>query len=315
LGERLIVTRKAAFAALAAAIAYVPVTASAQTAPVRLGLNRSDAQLAVECASELGMFRDAGLDVDVQTLGNGGLVMSGVIGGALDVGICDDIALGNAVLRGIPIAGFAGGALFTVDEPTLVLVSLKSGTIRTAKDLNGQTVGVVMLQSQSSVATTEWLRTHGADASLVKMYEMPFAQMLPALNRGLIAAAFLGEPFLSAAKDDLYKLGTPFEAIAKTFYINTYFATRGWIANNRDTVRRLTAALYGAARWTNAHRAESGAIEARWTKIDPNRLNTKARNTFATTLEARYYQPVLDIALRYHLLPSRVSAADLIAAL
>lgn len=310
----MIVTRKTALATVAAALACGPGTAGAQSAPIRLGLNRSDAQLAVECASELGMFHDAGIDVDLQTLGNGALVMSGVISGALDVGICDDIALGNAVLRGIPIAGFAGGALFTVDEPTLVLVSLKSGTIRTAKDLNGQTVGVVMLQSQSSVATTEWLRTHGADPAQVKIYEMPFAQMVPAMNRGLIAAAFLGEPFLSAAKDDLYKLGTPFEAIAKTFYINTYFANRNWIAGNRDAVRRLTGALYTAARWVNAHRAESGAIEARWTKIDPDRLNAMARNTFATTLDARLYQPVLDIALRYHLLPSRVSAADLVAA-
>jgi len=306
------VLRRAALATVAAAAA-APRAANAQTTPIRLGLNRSDAQLAVECALELGMFHDAGLDVDVQTLGNGGLVMSGVISGALDVGICDDIALGNAALHGIPIAGFAGGALFTVDAPTLVLVSLKSGPIRTAKDLNGQTVGVVMLQSQSSVATTEWLRTHGADVSLVKMYEMPFAQMLPALNRGLIAAAFLGEPFLSAARDQFFTLGTPFEAIAKTFYINTYFATRSWIANNRDTVRRLTATLYGAARWVNTHRAESAAIEARWTKIDPDRLNAMARNTFATTLEARYYQPVLDIATRYKLLPVRLSAADIIA--
>jgi len=308
-----IVTRKAALASVAAAVAAGPRAASAQMTPVRLGLNRSDAQLAVECGSELGMFRDVGLDVDVQTLGNGGLVLSGVISGVLDVGICDDIALGNAVLRGIPIAGFAGGALFTADEPTLVLVSLKSGSIRTAKDLNGQTVGVVMLQSQSSVATTEWLRTHGADISTVKMYEMPFAQMLPALNRGLIAAAFLGEPFLSSVKDDLYTLGLPFEAIAKTFYINTYFATRSWIANNHDTARRLAGALYAAARWTNAHRAESAAIEARWTKIDPDRLTAMARNTFATTFEPRYYQPVLDIATRYHLLPTRLSAADIIA--
>lgn len=307
-------SRRAAVAAVGAAFVAAPRVARAQTAPVRLGLTRSDAQLAVECAVEMGMFHDAALDVDVQTLGNSGLVMSGVIAGALDVGICDDIQLGNAVLRGIPVAGFAGGALFTVAEPTLVLVSLKSGPVRAAKDLDGTTVAVVQLASQSSVAATEWLRTHGADVSQVKLYEMPLAQMMPALSRGLVAAAFLGEPYLSAAKDDLIFLGVPFEAIAKTFYINTYFAMRGWIANNRDTVRRLTGALYASARWTNAHRTESAAIEARWMKIDPDRLSTMARNTFATTLEARYYQPVLDIATRYHLLPSPLAAARMMAA-
>src|ERR1700739_4257137 len=106
-------TRRAAVAAVGAALVAGPRVARAQSAPVRLGLTRSDAQLAVECASEMGMFRDAGLDGDVQTLVSSALVMSGVIAGALDVGICDDIQLGNAVLRGIPVAGFAGGALFT----------------------------------------------------------------------------------------------------------------------------------------------------------------------------------------------------------
>jgi NitT/TauT family transport system substrate-binding protein len=308
-----IVTRRTALATAAAALAAGPHAVSAQLTPVRLGLTRSDAQLAVDCGVEMGMFHDAGLDVDVQTLGNSGLVASGVIAGALDVGICDDIQLSTAVLRGIPIAGFAGGALFTVDAPTLVLVSLKSGPVRVAKDLNGQTVAVVQLQSQSSVATTEWLRTHGADVSQIKLYEMPLAQMAPALNRGLISAAFLGEPYLSAAKDDLFVMGTPFEAIAKTFYVNSYFATRAWLAANRDTARRLAGALYAAGRWVNTHRPESAAIEARWMKIDPDRLSAMARNTFSTTFEARLYQPVLDIAARYHLLPNRISAAQVMA--
>jgi len=308
-----IVTRRTALATAAAALAAGPRAAGAQLTHVRLGLTRSDAQLAVECAAEMGMFHDAGLDVDVQTLGNSGLVASGVIGGALDVGICDDIQLSTAVLRGIPIAGFAGGALFTIDAPTLMLVSLRSGPVRTAKDLNGQMVAVVQLQSQSSVATTEWLRTHGADISQVKLFEMPLVQMAPALSRGLISAAFLGEPYLSAAKDDLFVLGAPFEAIAKTFYINTYFATRAWLAGNRDAARRLAGALYASARWVNTHRVESAAIEARWMKIDPDRLSAMARNTFSTTFEARYYQPVLDIAARYHLLPSRLSAAEVMA--
>jgi ABC-type nitrate/sulfonate/bicarbonate transport system substrate-binding protein len=142
---------------------------------------------------------------------------------------------------------------------------------------------------------------------------MPLAQMAPALNRGLISAAFLGEPYLSAAKDDLFVMGTPFEAIAKTFYVNSYFATRAWLAANRDTARRLAGALYAAGRWVNTHRPESAAIEARWMKIDPDRLSAMARNTFSTTFEARLYQPVLDIAARYHLLPNRISAAQVMA--
>jgi ABC-type nitrate/sulfonate/bicarbonate transport system substrate-binding protein len=139
------------------------------------------------------------------------------------------------------------------------------------------------------------------------------AQLGPALKRGLISAAFLGEPYLSAAKDDLVVLGSPFEAIAKMFYVNSYYATRAWLAANRDTARRLAGALYAAGRWINTHRAESAAIEARWIKIDPDLLSTMARNTFSTTFEARFYQPVLDIAARYHLLPSHITAAQVMA--
>ena len=305
-------TRRSAIASAAAAAIAPRVARAQQLIPIKLGLTRSDAQVAVECGFETGIFRDAGIDLDIQTLGNQGLVMSGVISGALDVGIADGIQLGNAVQRKIPIGGIAGGAMFTPEAPTLVLVSLKSGPIRTAKDLNGNTVGVITLQSQSSVAVTEWLRTRGADVPNVKLYEIPLAQMIPALKRGLIAAAFLGEPFLSSNKDELFTLGLPFEAIAKNFYLNTYFATRAWVASNRDIARKLVSALYDSARWTNTHTAERVAIEARWTKIEPERLATMVHNMFSTTLEARYYQPVVDIAIRYHLIPAHVAAADML---
>jgi NitT/TauT family transport system substrate-binding protein len=306
-----IVTRRTALAA-AGAFVVRPRAARAQLTPIRIGLQRSDAVIAVECASELGMFRTAGLDVEVQAFGSSSTAMSAVIAGAIEFGAGDEIQLGNAILRGIPIGSFAGGAVFTTAEPTLVLVTLKSGALRAAKDLEGQTIGVVTLQSQSSIATTEWLRLHGADVSAVKLYEIPFAQMVPAMNRGLLQAALIGEPFYSAAKDELDEVGVPFEAVAKTFYINTYFAMRDWVARNRDTARRLAGALYDAARWTNAHRAESAAIEARWSKLDPDRLRAMARNTFSTTLEPRYLQPVLDLAARYHLLARPLPATDMI---
>jgi ABC-type nitrate/sulfonate/bicarbonate transport system substrate-binding protein len=43
----------------------------------------------------------------------------------------------------------------------------------------------------------EWLRQNGADTSTIKIFEMPFSPMTPALTRGTLGAAFIAEPFLS----------------------------------------------------------------------------------------------------------------------
>ena len=305
--------RRTLFGTGTAALLSTRVSAvSAQTnPPIRIGITLNDSGLGAAYAQDQGYFQRAGLNVDVQPFGNASTSAQAITAGAIDVGVVDCLQVANAFIHGIPLAVFAGNCLFAKESPTLVMVTSKSSAIRSPKDLENQTVGVVNLKSLSASAANEWLRVNGADPSKVKFFELPFPDMNTALERGTIAAALQGEPFLSAAKANQRALGIPFEAIGKSFYVNVYAASRTWLAANGPLARRLAAALYDTNRWVNTHRADSATVESKFTKLPIETARTMARNTFATNFDPSLISPVLDIGARYNLIDRVVRASEI----
>ena len=187
----------------------------------------------------------------------------------------------------------------------------KNSPTKTAKDLENQTIGVVVLRSLTEAAIREWLRLNGADASKVKLLEIPYPEMSPALDRGTIAAAFIGEPFLSSAKANVRILSRAYDVVAPSFYIGAWFSSRTWLSKNPDLARRLSDALYKAAVWGNGHHDETAAILAKYTKQDVDAIRQMNRATYSTALEPKLMQPVLDIGAKYGLTDRRYTAAEL----
>lgn len=136
--------------------------------------------------------------------------------------------------------------------------------------------------------------------------------MGPAVGRGTIAAAMISEPFLSAARDDVRPFAKSFDAVAKQFLLNAWFARRDWLAANPDIARRLFAAAIDSARWANTHHAESAAVLAKIAKLDPTTITAMTRASYATSIEPRFMQPILDVAVKYKVLDRPLNAADLI---
>lgn len=199
--------------------------------------------------------------------------------------------------------------------PTNALCVAKNGPIKTAKDLEGKTVALVALKSITEAAVKEWIHKNGADPGTVKLIEVPYSEMSAALSRGTFAAAYIGEPFLSAAKNDVTILGYCYDAVAPLFYVSAWFGSRDWIAKNPDLVRRLARALYDEAAWSNTHNNDTGVILSKYSLIDVDRIRQMKRTPFATSLDPKLMQPVLDIATKYGLIEKPVAATDLIAKL
>jgi NitT/TauT family transport system substrate-binding protein len=259
------------------------------------------------------MFKRAGLDVEVQTFSNASQIIQACAGGSVDIGLADMIQIANAVEQGLPYRFFAGAGLYTSSAPTTVLCVAKDSPVKTAKDLNGQTVAVVALSSISSLSVQQWLKANGADIATIKIFELPFAAMTPALQHGTVAAAFLAEPFLSAAKDDVRWLGKAYDAIAKQFYIAAWFASKDWLTANPAVAKRLQTSVYDLARWANANHDQTAVILSKYSKLDVDRINAMARAVFATSLSPSLMQPVLDIAAQYNLIKQPIAARMLMA--
>lgn len=260
-----------------------------------------------------GFFSKFGIDVEMNLFTSGGQITNALAGGALDVGIADPIQVGNAFNRGLPFGYFAGGVEYSTDAATTQLCVAKNGPIKSAKDLDGQTIGVYGLGSMPEFSAKEWLRSNGVDVARLKFVEIPPAALDAAIGRGTVAAGMVGEPWLSFTGDtELVALGKAFDACAKRFYVNGWFANRDWLAKNPGTVRSLVSSIYAGARWANTHHAETAQILAKYGKVDVARIQRMIRAAFDTALDPKKLQPPLDIAWKYHGIERPLTAAQLI---
>jgi len=301
-----------------ALFAAVPVVAraraaGAQTPPLRIGASPTEVASEPVYVVEGGALTRAGLSGQILPFTSGGQMIAAVLGDALDIGISDTLQIANAVTRNLPLAFFAGGSLYRSETPSTLLCVARNSTIRNAKELEGQAIGVNGLKTMAEISAREWLRQQGADPALLHFVEIPPPLAVPALERATIAAAIVGEPFVTAAGDRIRRFGKPYDTIAKSFYILSWFAKRDWLAQNAAAMRTFVQTVYATARWANARHDETAPILAKWLKIDVDAVRTTPRATFATSLDPRLMQPVLDIAFRYELIEKPVDATTLIA--
>src|ERR1700735_3935234 len=91
-------------------------------------------------AQQSGMFRRAGLDVDVQSAASGTAIAAGVAGGSYSIGKSSLVAIITAHAKGFPFVFVAGGSLYDTKFPYSVLTVKADSPLKTAKDLNGKTL-------------------------------------------------------------------------------------------------------------------------------------------------------------------------------
>jgi NitT/TauT family transport system substrate-binding protein len=184
--------------------------------------------------------------------------------------------------------------------------------IRTAKELNGKTIGIPALRTISEYAPRIWMDRNGGDSTTVKFLEIPFASMSAALAAGRIDAAWLTEPYLTNDKRTTRRIGYAFDAIARSFLISAWFTTAAWAHAHPDVEDRFARAVLDGGSWANHHAAASADILVRDLNYDRATLASMIRTRFADQpFTVSMIQPQIDVAARYGLF-SDFPASDLL---
>ena len=235
--------KRAMFTSLVAGAAVVPRLAAAQGAPtvIRLGTAPVESYALAIYGVDRGFFKAVNLDVQIQQFPGGGAVMTAAAGGALDMGCANVGAQANAHIRNIPLSMIAGGGNYSSDSPTTVLAVAKNSPLKTAKDLNGKTIGCSTLKDLQQVSVMKWVDSNGGDSSTLKFLEIPVPEMAPALvaTAESTAAPANLEPSLTFAKNDIRIFGKCYDAISKNLTITTHFANNTWLEKNPAAAARL----------------------------------------------------------------------------
>lgn len=300
--------RLAAASALATPAMLHADSASAQTVTLRAACSPNEVNGDLFYAVDLGYFSRAGLNVDVQVMQNGAVVAAAMSGGSLEVGSSSSFVFMNARRHGLPYTIIAPGALHQVGDVEGALVVAASSAVRSARELNGKTVGGGTVGALDQLAAFSWIDQNGGDSSTIKMIEIPLPSTADALEQNRVAAAMLPEPFLTGAGSRIRILGKAYDAVAKSYLLSLWFTTTDFATKNPLAVRKFFDAMTQASAWAGTHREQAAVIIEKWTKIKvPKILTTSARR-----LDPALIQPICDQAFKYKMIETPMDARDFI---
>jgi NitT/TauT family transport system substrate-binding protein len=258
-------------------------------------------------------FKQAGLDVVIQPVPNGGAGMSALVGGAVQIAYANVISLSIAHQRGVPVTLVAPGAGYHSANAIARLLVPADSSIQSLKDLEGKTIGVPLLGDINTIAVEGLLDQGGIARDTVKFAEIPPPNLPSALLTKRVDAIVVYEPFVSAAvAQGARSIAKPYDSVALNFMIAAWVAYGPWASAHRDAVLAFASVLNRGSQYANAHYQELIPMISTFSKMQPEVLTKLAYPTVSPTLATSLIQPVIDAAAKYHAIPASFRAKDFI---
>jgi NitT/TauT family transport system substrate-binding protein len=290
--------------------------AGAQEAPaITVATLINDTATAMLYAVKAGLFKKAGLNVQMTVLPTGAAGQAAVAGGAAQFALSSLIGVIAAHEKGIPFTLVAPAGVVTSDVPYSQFVVKADSPIKTARDLNGKTIGAAGLKDMDTVAIMNWVDQNGGDSKTLKFVEMSASVSLAAIEEGRIDGADLNTPTLTRGLESgkVRTLAQIFDAIAPRFENTGWFTTADYATKNRATVEKFAQVMRDANLYCNAHHAETVPLVAENAKIDAAVVARMARITFGDYLRPADIQPLINVAAKYGAIAKPFDARALIS--
>jgi ABC-type nitrate/sulfonate/bicarbonate transport system substrate-binding protein len=254
---------------LAAAIAFGLTLSQPALAQVKVRVGQPQAGtfqfVPLQVASEVGIFKRQGIDVEVISFAGGPRVQQALAADSIDVGIGSGPELAF-VAKGAPEIAVAAIA----DAPySVILAVLRDSPIKTAEDLKGKTISI-----SSKGSLTEWLgrelsRQLGWGASGITLAPLgsTAAQMAALKTRqidGMIVEANAG---YRLEEDGSGRVLVQFGDRIKNFHSYILYARHGFAQTNPDALRAFLAAWFESVDYMREHRAATVEVVRRTAEV------------------------------------------------
>ena len=195
---------------------------------------------------EKGMFEKQKLQIDLQPTQGGAATIPALVSGDIQVGGSNVVSLLLASSKDLPIRAIAGGtnAQPAGEKDFGALLAAKGKGISKPEDLEGKTIAVNTLNNIAEVVVKAALEKEGVDPESLKLSEVPFPEMEPALAKGSVDAAFSIEPFVtqSVQKGDEV-LGYSYVDTESDMQVGAYAVTNQFAESDPEAVKAFQAAI------------------------------------------------------------------------
>ena len=220
-----------------------------------------------------GYFTEEGIDLQLTPNPGGGTSnVPALLNDEYDVSGLDLVSTLITAGRGLPIKIVAAGSS-TSQEPegdfSAVLVKADS-PIQGPKDLAGKTIGVNALKNINEVAIKAELEKQGVDPNSAKLVELPFPEILAAVQRGDVDAGVVIEPFSTIGQaQGLRVVHRPWWGIKPGLQIGAMIMTDKQIAEDPKLVDAFARAVKKTADEIKANPQAFRAALPALIKLDP----------------------------------------------
>jgi NitT/TauT family transport system substrate-binding protein len=285
----------------------------AELTKIKVSFLPAEPAVLVTYAKHRGMFTKQGIDAEMVPRTDPQVILGALLSGDVQFSGTHSGAAALLKSRGAPIKIVASGALYDPKNPTSGVVSGKGRSIKGPRDLVGKTILIDGPNTIAEIGVLEWLKKGGVSKSDVKISYVPFVDMLAALSKGTVDAAFVPEPFLTMAQQQGLKVSAyPFSAVCSKVCLSTFWMARTDVDAN--LVARFRNAVQNAAVWANQPKndAASARILAKYVTIKAKVMAKMHRTRFATRLRPSLAQPWLDAFAEFGVIPAGFKAIDLV---
>ncbi|MBG0821353.1 ABC transporter substrate-binding protein [Planomonospora sp. ID91781] len=267
---------------------------------------------ALYIADKRGFFAGEGLTVKIEPIQGGAQAQQSLLGGSLDATQTNYVSTFLAVSAGNKMKIISD--LYQATPNSFNLMVAKDSPIKTPADLKGKKVAVNSLKNIGTLAVTSVLKTHGLTAEDVQFLEFPFPDMAGQLEKGVVDAAWMTEPHLTAAatKIGAQKLADTMTGPTADFPIAGVIVTEKFVNENPKTVAAFQRAVAKAQQIAASDRKAVEEILPTYTKIDAATAAVITLGTFPTSLDETRLQRVADLMVEQGYLKSPIEAKTIL---
>ena len=222
-----------------------------EKADIKLGIIPIADVAPVFIGIEQGFFEEEGLTVSTEFAQGGAASIPSVVSGDIDFAFGAYPSFFSAVQEGLPLlisteanraAPLFGG-----------LYALPDSGIATPADLAGKTIAVNTLNNLVQLAVEAQLVDAGLTLDDVTLVEIPFPDMVAALERGDVDVIAVVEPFGTIAKNslDAVLVTDMFAGRIEGFPVAGFYVTESFAADNPNTVAAFNRAWAKSVDYAN----------------------------------------------------------------
>jgi len=264
---------------------------------------------------EKGFFRKQDLEIELQTAQGGAATVPALVSGKVQVGGSNVVSLLIAASKGLPIEAIAPGtsAHGAGEKDFGALMVRDDSPIREVQDLAGRTVAVNTLNNIAEVVVKASLEKAGVDPAKVKLSEVDFPEMGPALARGDVDAAFVIEPFVTADRDGTRIVDYSYVTTEPKMQVGAYAVSKKFAQESPDTVKAYRDAVAETATYLMAHEDAFRTFMSERAKTPAKLAEGMELPTFTTQLNTASMQKTAKLVQRYGLVDEAVAVDDLVA--